>query len=43
MSSAVGHGEKSVTVWNWYWKKLQTEWATYDGTVLLLLSPLICF
>ena len=43
MSSAVGHGEKNVTVWKWYWKKSQTEWATYDATVLLLLLPLICF
>lgn len=43
MSSAVGHGEKDVTVWKWYWKKSQTEWATYDATVLLLLLPLICF
>lgn len=43
MSSALGHGEKNVTFWKWYWKKSQTEWITYDTTVLLIIFPLICF
>ena len=43
MSSALGHGEKNVTFWKWYLKKSQTEWITYDTTVLLLIFPLISF